>query len=153
MAPPPSPALADEHEFRGVAGGAATANSAFLDTLGTDGPLLVRDAHVLALMLPNLPIHAAGVKRFDYRRVWFCLLSKVLVFDGATPMVPRPIWLGRFVRTLCEGGMPTVAVADEAALRDLVAEYTLLLTVAQRTLTAADPTSHLRGRRTRPATS
>ena len=34
--------------------------------------------------------------------------------------------------------MPTVAVADEVALRELVAEHTLSLTVAQRTLTAAD---------------
>ena len=131
-------ALTPAHEFFAVAGRADTANAAFLATLTADGPLLIRDEHILARMLPNLPVHSAGNKRFDFRRVFFCLLSRVRFFDGSTPLLPRPIWLARFVRSLCDAGMPTAAVADEVALRDLVAEHTLLLPDAQRTIDLAD---------------
>ena len=86
--------LGPEHEFVGVAGNAGTANAAFLASLTDEGCLLIRDAHVLSALLPSLPLHSSGLHQFDYRRVWFCLMPAVRVFDGSSPILPRPIWLG-----------------------------------------------------------
>ena len=65
---PPHP----KYRFGGVAGDAHSNNAAFRATLSRDGPLVIADAHMLAILLPSLPASSAGYKRFDLRRMFYC---------------------------------------------------------------------------------
>ena len=127
-----------EHEFLGTAGNATTCNAAFLATLTDEGFLRVREVHVLAVALTTLPASGAGYRAVSLRQIFYALLSKVIFDDFALPFVPRPSWLSGFVRRLCDAGMPTTAVATLHALRARVDTFAVQLSVADRTLRAAD---------------
>ena len=131
-------ALGHEHEFLGTAGNAATCNNAFLASLTADGHLRIRNAHILATMLPSLPDDGAGHRAISLRQIFYALMDRVVYDDYPMPFVPRPTWLGHFVRSLCARGMPTTAVSDILVLRVRVNTFTLQLNVAERTLAAGD---------------
>ena len=129
-----------------MGGNPATCNAAFLATLTDDGLIRIRDAHVLASMLPTLPASGAGFRAVSLRQLFYALLSKIMYDDVLLPVLPRPVWLGHFARRLCdcEAGMPTTAVDDLLALRARVESFAPQLNAADRTITAADRvvTSH-----------
>ena len=134
---PPHP----KYRFDGTAGNAHANDAAFRATLTRDGPLIVSDAHMLATLLPSLPVHTVGYKRFDLRRMFYCVVAHMHVADdlkavriGWYPLCK--IMAGVF-RALARAAMPMAPVADEAALRDLIAVWMPQIPVAERTLDRA----------------
>ena len=136
MAPP-----SDKYRFRGLAGNATNPNAAFLNSLCNEGPLLISDKHVLASMLKDLPPFAGGGKIFDMRRVFFCVVANMQFSNDLLAVhagwFPLPLELARIFQALEHAGMPTTAVKDEVALRDVIARWMPKLVPAKRTLDRA----------------
>ena len=135
--PPPN----NKFRFRGLAGNAATLNPAFLNSLANAGPLAIRDDHMLASLLTNLPPITGGGKIFDLRRVFFCVVANMQlandVLDLHAAWFPLPLELARIFYALDAAGMPMTAVADEEALRGLIARWMPKLSAARVSIDTA----------------
>jgi len=134
------PALGHEHDFLGTGGNAVTCNAAFMATITGEGPLRFRNAHVLVAMLGALPALGADHRTINFRqiKIFYALLSKVLYENIDLPFVPKPVWLGHWVRNLCNVGTPTTAVDDIQALRIRVEECVVKVSDVDRTLQVTD---------------
>ena len=131
-------ALTGRHEFLGVAGVAQPPNAAFLASLQQEGPLRIREEHVLCTWLPGLPASGAGFKRFSFREFYYAFLELALFEDLPFPLLVRPLWMGRFLRFLTAAGMPETAQQSLHHLRILASSFVAKLPADQRTVGAAD---------------
>ena len=131
-------ALTGRHEFLGVAGVAQPPNAAFLASLQQEGPLRIREEHVLCTWLPGLPASGAGFKRFSFREFYYTFLELALFEDLPFPLLARPLWMGRFLRFLTAAGMPETAQQSLHHLRILASSFVAKLPADQRTVGAAD---------------
>ena len=137
MPAPPIP----KFRIMGVAGNADSCNQLFRLSLAGEGPVAVADNHLFVAWLPSLPVHSPGFRRFDMRRIMYCLVAHLSAADDVKAVniawFPLPRTIAAILKALARAGIPLAPLSDEAALRDLLAEWIPKISVTARTLTAA----------------